>query len=123
MLVRAEKRSKPKNKKVQEHNWQEQQGLWGVAEQRDKQHTSTWQSAPQEQSRRAEQSISRRMTKESSQALDMKAAATRRAGAIARHLVIKDETTGKTATIKVSEGNTFKASDLKPLGIRTYDPG
>jgi citrate synthase len=60
------------------------------------------------------------MTKES---LDMKAAATRRAGAIARHLVIKDETTGKTATIKVSEGNTFKASDLKPLGIRTYDPG
>ena len=50
-------------------------------------------------------------------------AARRRAGAVARHLVVKDERTGKTATLKVSEGNTFKASDLKPLGVRTYDPG
>ena len=53
----------------------------------------------------------------------MRQAASRRAGALARHLVIKDESTGKEHKIKVSEGNTFKASDLKPLGIRTYDPG
>jgi len=53
----------------------------------------------------------------------MKAAATRRAGAIKRHLVIRDEATGKQVNVQVSEGNTFKASDLKPLGVRTYDPG
>mmetsp|Transcript_5445 Transcript_5445/g.11587 ORF Transcript_5445/g.11587 Transcript_5445/m.11587 type:complete len:482 (-) Transcript_5445:21-1466(-) len=55
--------------------------------------------------------------------VSMKAAASRRAGAIARHLVIKDEGTGKVARVQVSEGNTFKASDLKALGVRTYDPG
>lgn len=53
----------------------------------------------------------------------MRNAATRRAGTLARHLVIKDEATGKQVNVKVSEGNTFKASDLKPLGVRSYDPG
>ena len=57
------------------------------------------------------------------EARDVLGAATRRAAAVARHLTIRDEGTGKSARIAVSEGNTFKASDLKPLGLRPYDPG
>ena len=54
---------------------------------------------------------------------DVRMKASRRAANLRRTLVIKDEASGKQVSVAVSEGNTFKASDLKPLGIRTYDPG